>query len=154
MTAMPRGKESPSDVLAKYIAARGLKSTRQRNLILDTFYAAGGHVSAEELLELVRKEDARISQATVYRTLRLLTDCGLAEARNFGDGQTRYEIATDDHHDHLICTGCGLIVEFEDEAIEALQEKIAEAHGFHMTHHKMELYGHCPGCRKKGGPGG
>lgn len=142
-------KESPTEILNRYIAAHGLKSTRQRTLILEIFYSAGGHLSAEELLELVRAEDPKISQATVYRTLRLLTDCGLAEARNFGDGQTRYEIATDDHHDHLICTSCGLIVEFEDAKIEKLQEEIAQEHGFDMTHHKMELYGHCPKCRKR-----
>lgn len=153
MSAILRGKdsttESPTEILNKYIAAHGLKSTKQRTLILEIFYSAGGHLSAEELLELVRVEDPRISQATVYRTLRLLTDCGLAEARNFGDGQTRYEIATEEHHDHIICTGCGLIVEFEDERIERLQDEIAEEHGFEMTHHKMELYGFCPDCIKK-----
>lgn len=139
--------ETPEEILNRYIARHGLKSTRQRTLILETFYSAGGHLSAEELLERVRVEDPKISQATVYRTLRLLTECGLAEARNFGDGQTRYEIASDDHHDHLICTQCGDIVEFEDPEIEALQEKVARAHGFQMTHHKMELYGVCPSCR-------
>lgn len=139
---------TPEEILNRYIAKHGLKSTRQRTLILETFYSAGGHLSAEELLELVRAQDPKISQATVYRTLRLLTECGLAEPRNFGgDGQTRYEIATDDHHDHLICTECGSIVEFEDPEIEALQERVAEAHRFQMTHHKMELYGICPACQ-------
>ncbi|HLV60501.1 MAG TPA: transcriptional repressor [Fredinandcohnia sp.] len=143
-----RRATTPEEILNRYIAKHGLKSTRQRSLILETFYRAGGHLSAEELLELVRQQDPRVSQATVYRTLRLLTECGLAEARNFGgDGQTRYEIATDDHHDHLICTQCGTIVEFEDEEIEALQERVARAHGFEMTHHKMELYGICPACK-------
>ncbi len=139
---------TPEEILNRYIAKHGLKSTRQRTLILETFYSAGGHLSAEELLELVRAQDPKISQATVYRTLRLLTECGLAEPRNFGgDGQTRYEIATDDHHDHLICTECGSIVEFEDPEIEALQERVARAHRFQMTHHKMELYGICPSCQ-------
>lgn len=142
-------REDPAEVLNRYIARHGLKATRQRTLIFETFYAAGGHLSAEELLERVRLEDPKISQATVYRTLRLLTECGLAEARNFGDGQTRYEIASDEHHDHLICTECGRIEEFEDPEIEALQEKVARAHGFEMTYHKMELYGVCPECRSK-----
>lgn len=141
---------TPEEVLNRYIEKNGLKSTRQRTLILEIFYSAGGHLSAEELLELVRAEDPKISQATVYRTLRLLTECGLAEPRNFGgDGQTRYEIASDDHHDHLICTECGGIVEFEDEEIEALQERVARAHRFQLTHHKMELYGLCPDCQVK-----
>lgn len=134
------------EILARYMAAQGLKSTRQRTLILETFFSAGGHLSVEELLELVRKSDARISAATVYRTMRLLSDCGLAHARHFGDGQTRYELATD-HHDHLICTDCGKIVEFEEEQIETLQLRIAKEHGFKLTHHKMELYGHCPDCQ-------
>src|SRR5690606_31059942 len=102
--------------------------------------------SAEELLERVRLEDPKISQATVYRTLRLLTECGLAEARNFGDGQTRYEIASDEHHDHLICTECGRIEEFEDPEIEALQEKVARAHALEMPYHRLELY---RGCRER-----
>ena len=139
---------TPEEILNRYIAKHGLKSTRQRTLILETFYSAGGHLSAEELLELVRAQDPKISQATVYRTLRLLTECGLAEPRNFGgDGQTRYEIATDDPHDPLSCTECGSIVEFEDPEIEALQERVARAHRFQMTHHKMELYGICPSCQ-------
>lgn len=138
--------DDPREVLARYMAAQGLKTTRQRTLILETFFTAGGHLSVEELLELVRKSDSRISAATVYRTMRLLSDCGVAHARHFGDGQTRYELATD-HHDHLICTSCGEIVEFEEEKIEELQDRIAKEHGFELTHHKMELYGLCPKCQ-------
>lgn len=141
----------PSEVLARYMAEKGLKSTRQRTLIVDTFFNAGGHLNVEELLALVREEDARVSAATVYRTMKLLTECGLAHARQFGDGQTRYETAGD-HHDHLICTACGTIVEFEDEEIERLQLLVARKHGFLVKHHKMELYGLCAGCHqsKKG----
>jgi Fur family ferric uptake transcriptional regulator len=138
----------PVQVLNRYIAEKGLKQTRQRNLIVDTFFAAGGHLNVEELLQLVREQDARISAATVYRTMKLLTECGLAQPRHFGDGQTRYETAGD-HHDHLICTGCGLIVEFENEEIEQLQLLVARKHGFRITHHKMELYGRCATCRKE-----
>jgi Fur family ferric uptake transcriptional regulator len=101
----------------------------------------------------VREVDSRIGQATVYRTMKLLTKCGLAEPRHFGDGHTRYEpIAPDDeeHHDHLICTRCNRIVEFLDSRIEKLQEEVALAHGFSVTDHKMELYGLCPQCQKDG----
>jgi Fur family ferric uptake transcriptional regulator len=130
------------------MAEKGLKSTRQRNLIVETFLASGGHLNIEQLLAKVREQDARVSAATVYRTMKLLTECGLAQPRHFGDGLTRYETAGD-HHDHLICTQCQRIVEFEDEEIEALQEAVAKRHGFKVTHHKMELYGLCPKCSKK-----
>lgn len=142
----------PVAALNRYIAEKGLKQTRQRNLIVETFFEAGGHLNVEELLALVRERDARISAATVYRTMKLLTDSGLAHARQFGDGQTRYE-TSGDHHDHLICTNCGLIVEFENEEIERLQLEVARAHGFHVTDHKMELYGLCSECKKKSAAG-
>lgn len=143
------------ELLSRYMAQRGLKSTRQRGLIIDTFFSEGGHLSVEELWSRVRKQDARVSVATVYRTMKLLTECGLAHARNFGDGQTRYEPAVGrDHHDHLICTSCGSIVEFENDRIEAMQEAVAKKHGFRVVSHKMELYGLCRSCQKNGESGG
>jgi Fur family transcriptional regulator, ferric uptake regulator len=139
----------PQRVLRDYLVKHGLKASRQRDTIAEVFFNAGGHMRVEELLAAVRKVDPRVSQATVYRTLKLLTDCGLAEPRRFSDGQTRYE-ASDrggEHHDHLICTRCGKIVEFKNDRIEVLQEKVAGEHGFTVTHHKMELYGLCADCR-------
>jgi len=139
------------EVLQHYMAQHGLKSTRQRSLIIDTFFAVGGHLSVEELWNKVREQDAKVSVATVYRTMKLLGECGLAHARNFGDGQTRYEAAVGrHHHDHLICTHCGNIVEFEDERIEQMQELVARKHGFTVTSHKMELYGLCRNCQRLG----
>lgn len=144
--------ESKDEVLQRYMAQRGLKSTRQRTLIIDTFFSLDGHLSVEELWNKVREQDARVSVATVYRTMKLLNECGLAHARNFGDGQTRYEAAAGrEHHDHLICTHCGRIEEFEDDRIEALQEAVAHRHGFTVTSHKMELYGLCGSCQQRGG---
>ncbi len=143
----------PNEVLRSYINEHGLKSSRQREVIAEVFFEAGGHLKVDELLERVRAVDPKIGQATVYRTMKLLTKCGLAQPRHFGDGHTRYEpVAPDDeeHHDHLICDSCGRIVEFMDERIEELQEEAAAAHGFSVTHHKMELYGLCPACRKSG----
>lgn len=134
--------------LERFLAERGLKSTRQRNLIVETFLGLQGHVSVEELLAKVREEDPRISQATVYRTMKLLTESGFAHARQFGEGQTRYEPAAErGHHDHLICTGCGAIIEFENQRIERLQHEEARRHGFVVHHHKMELYGLCRACQ-------
>lgn len=138
-------------VLARYMAENGLKSTRQRSLIIDTFFEAhDGHFSVEELWSQVRARDPRVSVATVYRTMKLLAESGLAHARNFGDGQTRYEPAVGKHHhDHLICTRCGTIVEFENDRIEVLQDAVARKHGFKVASHKMELYGLCRSCQRE-----
>ena len=139
----------PAAVLSAYIADRGLKSTRQRQVILEAFLAADDHLTVEELLARARTADPRVSPATVYRTMKLLSECGLARPQQFGDGQTVYEpLAGREHHDHLLCTRCGLIVEFEDDRIEALQESAAHAHGFVVTDHRMELYGLCRRCQK------
>jgi Fur family transcriptional regulator, ferric uptake regulator len=141
--------QSRDDVLERYMAQHGLKSTRQRSLIIDTFFEVGGHLSVEELWNKVRQQDTKVSVATVYRTMKLLSDCGLAHARNFGDGQTRYEAAVGrDHHDHLICTRCGQIIEFENDRIEQLQDAVAQSHGFKVLSHKMELYGLCVDCQR------
>lgn len=140
---------SKDEVLSRYMSERGLKSTRQRSLIVDTFFGMSGHHSVEELWAKVRQQDPRVSVATVYRTMRLLSDCGLAQSRNFGDGQTRYEaVVGRHHHDHLICTRCGTIIEFENDRIEAMQEVVARKHGFKVTSHKLELYGLCHDCQK------
>lgn len=143
----------PLDTLRTYVSSNGLKFTRQRELIAEVFFKEGGHLKVEDLLERVRQEDAQVSLATVYRTMKLLTECGLAEPHNFGDGHTRYEPSEgeDEHHDHLICRQCGQIVEFYNAELEALQETIAKAHGFDIQDHRMEIYGDCkdPNCSRK-----
>lgn len=133
------------------MAKRGLRSTDQRRLIVETFFHSPNHVSIEELLAQVRAQDPKVGYATVYRTLKLLTECGVAYERRFGgDGLTRYELADDSsHHDHLICVECGAITEFEEPKIEALQEEIATRYGFDLVSHKHEMYGICPACQRK-----
>lgn len=136
--------------LAAYMVKKGLRSTDQRKLIVDTFFGVEHHVSIEELLAQVRAKDPRVGYATVYRTLKLLAECGVANERRFGDGLTRYELADDaTHHDHLICIECGDIVEFEEPRIEELQERAAAKYGFLLRSHKHELYGVCPRCQAK-----
>jgi Fur family ferric uptake transcriptional regulator len=136
--------------LSEHMTKKGLRSTDQRRLIVETFFRAPNHVSIEELLAVVRREDPKVGYATVYRTLKLLAECGVANERRFGDGLTRYELADEaSHHDHLICVECGSIVEFEDDAIEKLQEAIAKKNGFSLRSHKHELYGVCAKCRAK-----
>jgi Fur family ferric uptake transcriptional regulator len=135
--------------LGAWLEERGLKHSRQRDVIVETFYAMGGHVPVDGLVARVRALDARVSVATVYRTMKLLSECGIAMPRRFDDGQTRYEPASGrSHHDHLICTGCGRIVEFENEKIEELQVRVARGLGFDVESHKLELYGRCERCRR------
>jgi Fur family ferric uptake transcriptional regulator len=139
------------DTLQSYITKKGFRSTSQRRLVTDVFFRSGGHLSIEDLLSKVREQDPRVGYATVYRTLRLLAECELANVRHFGDGVTRYELADEGshHHDHLICTSCKKIIEFEDDAIELLQGRIADRHGFQLKSHKHELYGVCPECQQR-----
>ena len=127
-----------------YIQDRRLNVTAQREAIVEMFLRTRDHVSIDELLTKVRKRQPRVGYATVYRTLKLLVDSGLAVERQFGDGQARYEVVGD-HHDHLICVKCGLILEFEDDEIERLQDRIASRlGGFTVLRHRHELYGLCP----------
>lgn len=141
-------KHSPlSEAFREYLSEEGLKATRQRTLIVETFDRLGEHVSVEDLLAAVKERDAAIGYATVYRTLKLLVDGGLASIRHFGDGFARFEPRMEEHHDHLICEDCGKIVEFHDEEIERLQEVLAKRLGFRLTRHRHELYGLCEDCR-------
>lgn len=130
--------------LAQHMRARGLKHTRQRDLILEAFFEGGGHTSIDELLGRVQVRMPGVGYATVYRSLKLFVEAGVAHERHFQDGQSRYEpVLTDDHHDHLICTSCGRIFEFEDPVIEARQAEVAARHGFVVTSHRHEIYGSC-----------
>ncbi len=137
-------------LLYEHMEKRGLRSTEQRKVIVETFFKAPHHISIEELLADVRHKDPRVGYATVYRTLKLLTECGVAYERKFGDGLTRYELADESsHHDHLICVDCGKIIEFEEPQIEVLQETIAARYGFTLKTHKHEMYGSCSDCTAK-----
>ena len=141
--------QDPVRVFVDYIADHGLKNTPQRRLIVDVFFKSGKHLSTEELYTVVRKKDSSIGQATVYRTLKLLCEAGLAKELHFGETTARYEpIEDDSHHDHLICTACGRNQEVVDGDIERLQEELAERYGFTLTSHRMILYGICDDCRK------
>ena len=137
-------------LLQQYMAKKGLRSTDQRRLIVETFFQSPNHVSIEELLAQVRSHDSKVGYATVYRTLKLLAECGVANERKFSDGLTRYELADEaSHHDHLICLECGDIIEFEEPRIETLQEQVAHRYGFLLRSHKHEMYGVCPKCQAK-----
>jgi len=160
MTPVNRNKEVDESLVkeketafADFIKRKGLKTTRQRNTIVSTFFRMRGHISVEELLNEVKKVNPRIGYATVYRTLHLLVESALVEERRFGDGMARYEGHSDvEHHDHMICLECGEIFEFFNPRLEALQEKLAEENNFRIYRHRLELYGACQdveGCERR-----
>lgn len=134
----------------KIIRDLGLKVTQQRLDILDVVRGGPSHFTAQDVFETVEKRNPEIGFATVYRFLRTLTDSEFVTEVRMGGMPARYEWAAKDHHDHLTCTTCGKIVEFENVEIERLQEKVASRFGFLLTSHVLELYGTCPECRQKG----
>ena len=139
-----------TDLFRARISKEGLNATRQREEILNIFLNSSGHKSLAQIYAQVVKTDPKIGYTTVYRTLKLLTRLGLATQRKFGDGETRYEPASEgDHHDHLICLDCGKIIEFEDQTLETLQNGIAQRHRFKISDHRLELYGLCEECNRK-----
>jgi len=138
----------PIKTLNRYLAEKGLKQTRQRQVIVNAFFKSNRHIRIEELLDEVRKVEPSIGYVTVYRTLLLLKECGLAHQRNFGDGPSLFERAGH-HHDHMICIKCGNIAEFEDDRIEGIQESIAAAKNFKIVSHRHEIYGCCSKCQQE-----
>jgi len=127
--------------IEKKCAERGLRMTEQRRVIAKVLSDANDHPDAEELYKRASAIDPNISLATVYRTVRLFADANIIETHDFGDGRARYESADHDHHDHLIDVTTGEVIEFVDEEIEALQEKIAAKLGYKLVDHRLELYG-------------
>ena len=137
-------------ILIEYLKDKDLKYTDQRKLILDTFLAMETHFTVEDLYEKIKLKNPSLGFTTVYRTLKLFTDCGLANEIKFEDGITRYEHRYGhEHHDHLVCTKCGKLIEVMEPEIEDLQKKLAQKHGFNILHHRMELYGICKNCAAK-----
>jgi Fur family transcriptional regulator, ferric uptake regulator len=128
---------------------RGLKSTSPRDDIARVFFELGRHISAEELYTEVKKISPHVGYATIYRTLKLLKECALLSERHFDEGQARYEVAGEHHHDHFICESCGKIVEFEDDEIERMQQSVARKLGVTLRRHKLELYGLCADCHRQ-----
>ena len=128
--------------IEKLCADRGMRMTEQRRVIARVLSQAEDHPDVEELYRRASAIDPHISIATVYRTVRLFEEAGVVEKHDFGDGRSRYEEAGDDHHDHLIDTKTGEVIEFFDAEIERLKDEIARRLGFELVGHKLELYGH------------
>lgn len=138
------------EVFLKHIQKKGLKRTAQRDLILDVFLKTEDHLSNEDLYQLVKKQDATVGQTTVYRTLKLLTEAGLAREVRFGDGRAHFEHNyKHQHHDHMICSECGKIIEFFSAELEAIQDEMAAKHKFEVTQHLLRIIGVCAECRRE-----
>ncbi len=144
--------EKERQIFLEHIQKAGLRRTGQRDLIMDVFLSTEEHLTIEDLHRLVQKNDASVGHTTVYRTLKLLTEAGLAREVRFGDNRTYFEHHYNhQHHDHMICTGCGKVIEFFSEAIETLQDKMAEQFDFLPTHHSLRMWGVCADCRQQSG---
>ncbi len=133
---------------SQFLEDKDLKLTSQRRTILHQAMR-DGHFSAEDLLRFSKKEDPTVSKATVYRTLALLKESNVLEEQDFGDGKKLYERAQGrKHHDHLVCVKCGIIIEFENDAIERLQDSEAKKLQFKIVYHSLKLFGFCQSCSK------
>ena len=135
-------------VFTDYLQQNKLKITPHRELILETFLENEGHRSVEDIYHTVKAIDPRIGYTTVYRTMKLLINCGLAREIELADGMARYEhLFNHEHHDHMICMECGKSIEFYNPDIEALQDAASAQLGFKVLDHKLQIYGVCRDCR-------
>ena|SRR5262252_1845451 len=136
------------EIFRKYLEKRGLKLTAERQALFDELFARHEHFEADELLVRLRSKHTKISRATIYRTLDLLVDSGIVGRVRIGESGYRYErLRAGEHHDHLICTECGRVVEFYEPRIEDLQDEVCERHGFLAISHSHQLRGICRRCR-------
>jgi Fur family transcriptional regulator, ferric uptake regulator len=145
----PAAAREEQSALTAYLVRHRLKRSAQREAILDAFVKAGHHVSVEELLKVVRRRRADVGRTTIYRTLKLFRDAGLASELLLG-GEARFEpVWKRDHHDHFVCVACGAIFEFQSPEIERLQEEIASGLGFEVEGHRHHIFGRCRKCAAK-----
>jgi Fur family ferric uptake transcriptional regulator len=137
-------------ILHRHLKRVGLKHTAQRDTILATFLETREHLSTDELHRLVKKKDTRIGFTTVYRTLKLLAECGLASEVAFHDGIARYEQQYNRRsHHHMVCTECGSSVEFFSAEVERIEQEIGRKHHYATTRNSFQIYGVCEDCRRK-----
>ncbi len=129
------------DRIEKLCAEKGMRMTEQRRVIARVLSESDDHPDVEELYNRASKVDSNISIATVYRTVRLFEDAGILERHDFRDGRSRYEEVTDHHHDHMIDMKTGKVIEFVNEEIEKLQQRVARELGYKLVDHRLELYG-------------
>ena len=142
-------------VFTEFLKKKGLKTTRERTALFDEIFSAHRHFDAEDLVIRMRERGTKISRATIYRTLEILHGCGLVGRVRLNEEKYRYErLKRGEHHDHLVCTSCGKVVEFVDRAIEKRQDAVCRAHDFRATAHSHQIWGLCGACRARAGKGG
>ncbi len=143
---MNRSREE--NVFASYLHKKGLKLTPQRKAIIEEVFSIKDHFEAEDLLLRIREHGKRVSKGTIYRTLPLLTDCGLLREVIFVEKHSHYEhIYGQKHHEHLICLKCGQIIDFYNQELEAALAKVCRKKKFRAKAHKIEVTGYCENCR-------
>lgn len=135
-----------------YLQEQGLKLTNERRALLREIFSTHYHFDADELLFKLKQKSAKISRATIYRTLELLVKSGMVRRVHLGEDHYHYERVTRDdvHHDHLVCTTCGTVIEFHDERLEARQNEICASNRFTPTFHNLQILGLCASCRRRG----
>jgi Fur family ferric uptake transcriptional regulator len=147
---MPR----PAAAITKFgafLQQQGLKLTSEREALVREIFSIHYHFEADELLFKMKQNNVKISRATVYRTLELLVKSGLVRRVHLGEDHYHYEhVSGNSHHDHLICTACGSVIEFHDEELEQRQREICERKKFTPTFHNLQILGLCDACRRKG----
>lgn len=132
------------------LKSNGLKVTGPRLKILDLFEThADRHLSAEDVYRLLLDEGVEIGVATIYRVLTQFEQAEILQRHHFDSGKAVYELNKGDHHDHIVCVKCGLVTEFQNEEIEALQERISAENGYRIVDHALYMYGICGDCQKK-----
>ena len=153
MTAQPERptkSQKEASIVEDALRQSGFRWTNQRALIVREALATHDHFTAEELLELCRKTDPKVSRATVYRTLAVLEGAGFVEGLETGDGGRRFEhVLGHEHHDHMVCLACEKILEFRDDELERRQELAAKRVGFQIQRHSLRLYGLCKQCQQE-----
>ena len=147
----PGEAEPPEEILKHVLANRGLKYTQERREILQAVLSTHQHFDADWLYVHLQQAGSRVSKATVYRTLALLCECGLAREVFQGPHGAYYEhIYGHEHHEHMICVQCGKVTEFISHRLETLQEEACRAHGFHAVRHHLQIFGYCKDCHPCG----
>jgi Fur family ferric uptake transcriptional regulator len=137
----------------EFLRRKGLKTTKERTTLLDEIFSTHRHFDADDLVERMRAKGKKISRATVYRTLELLFACGLVGRVRLNEEKYRYErMRKGEHHDHLVCTNCGKVIEFVEPRIEALQDEVCSRHGFSPRTHSHQIWGICSACASKKSP--
>lgn len=140
------------NLFRRYLKEQGLPVTQQREAVADIVFSSQGHLSVEDIEAALKRIGERIGKATIYRTMEILVRSGLVEEHDFGEGFKRYEhlFGQQPVHEHLICTNCSRVIEFQSPEVVRLQEETAHQHGFLPTRHRLEIYGICANCQALG----